>query len=410
MNKQYTLAQNSLFNTIGTVIYYFCQWAISMAVVRMGTDADVGQLQLAMTVTNIFIAVASYNMRPFQVSDVNHDYSAGQYVASRILTCGAALAGCLVYCLLWGYSGSSIVCIILYLVYRLNECIADVFHGVDQGYGRMDHVGISLSVRGIAMLAVFLTALKITGSLLISIIAMGTVTLAFALTYDSSRANRYESVKPAFSGKALRGLLLACLPSVLSSICITAIVTVPRQYLEGMEGAELMGYYATVATPLVFIQVLINSIISPALGAISEALAKNDRQTYLRHIARLCVLIIAISAAVLAGVLLLGEPIMTLLYGEKIKPYINLMPAVVGCTFLFAISAVGLNVLIALRRMKLILILSAASLGVAVLTGKAFIRGFGANGVSFCVMASYCLFGAVSLLVAIFGRNTRAKE
>ena len=410
MKKTYTLTQNMIFNTAGTLIYYLCQWAISMVVVRAGTDADVGQLQLAMTITNIFIAVASYNMRPFQVSDVRREYSAGQYVASRAVTCGIALLGCLGYCVLWGYSARSILCVMIYLVYRLNECIADVFHGVDQRWERMDHVAVSLMTRGVTMLLVFFAVLKTTGSLLLSIAAMGVVTLLFTFSYDYSRANQYESVKPVFQRDTLRKLLLACLPSVLSSIFITAVVTVPRQYLEEMRGAELMGYYATVATPLAFIQVLINSMISPTLGAISEALKNNDRSVYLKHVFRLCLFITGVSAAVLAGVYLLGEPVMALLYGEKIRPYISLMPAVVGCTFLFALGAVGQNLLIVLRRMRLILILSAAALLTAVCTGRPMIDAFGANGVSFCIMISYFVFGASSLLIAAFGKNTLSEK
>ena len=161
--KQFSLRQNSLFNSVGTIVFYVCLWALSVVVMRLGSGADVGMLQLAMTVTNVFSSVANYNMRAFQISDVRNEYTAGHYVASRILTGSFALLACLVYSLFWGYSAYTILCIGLYMLFRLSESAADVLHGVDQKSGRMDHVMVSYVSRGLLMLAGFALLLKFSG-------------------------------------------------------------------------------------------------------------------------------------------------------------------------------------------------------------------------------------------------------
>ena len=384
-----SLGRNAALNTAGFLIYCLCQWALTLVVVRLRPGGDVGLLQLAMTVTNIFTALANYNMRTFQISDVREEYSPGVYTASRILTCGAALAVCLLYSLAWGYGGESLVCILWYMAYRLSESYADVLHGVDQQHGRMDHVMVSCTARGILMLGVLTAVLRGGGSVSAAIVAMTAVVWAVVLGYDLRSAGRYASVRPRFEKEKLKKLLSVCLPGVLAGICLTAVVSVPRQTLANMLGEELLGYYATVATPLVVIQVLATSVINPAVSELAAAWETRDRKRMLGLTGRLLAGILAFGAAALAGTAWFGEPVMVWVYGETIRPYVSLMLPVVGCTALYSVCWVGFSLLVVIRRMKLLMLFSAASLLTAAATAPAWIGRFGADGVSGCVMFGY---------------------
>jgi len=408
--KKLTLAQNSLLNTIGTVVFYVCQWALTLLVVRMGTEADVGTLQLALTVTNIFTSLANYNMRAFQVSDIRNEYTAGHYVASRLVTGLLALVTCMVYSLLWGYGGISLLCIGLYMGYRLSESLGDVLHGIDQKHSRMDHVMVSYVLRGILMLACFWMALRWTGSLPAAIAGIAAVTWAVVLLYDLRSSARYESIRPRFEGEPLKRLLLACLPSVLASVAFAAIVSLPRQVLGKMEGETLLGFYATVATPLVFVQVFLNSLMNPALGALAESWEKNDQRAFRALTLKMLLLIAAVGLAVLAGVLLLAEPVMMLLYGETIRPYVCLMAPIVACTTMYAVCCVGFNLLVVLRKMVTLLWISLGAVLVSAGAAAPMIRLFGANGVSWCVLASYALFAGMSFFFVLRGLREKNKE
>ena len=399
--KSYSLAQNSLFNTAGMMTYYLCQWAMTMAAVRLSTEEDVGAMQLAMTVSNIFISLANYNMRTFQISDIRGEYAAGHYVAARLITCGAAMACSIVYSLLWGYSAQSLITIGLYMLYRMNESLADVLHGIDQRHERLDHVMVSGTVRGVSMLAVFTAVLWLTKSMIAAIAAIAAITLAEVVLYDLRAAARYESVRPRFEKAKLVRLLTVCLPGVIASVCFTAVVSVPRQYLAELRGEVLLGYYATIATPLMFVQTLANSLMNPSLGRIAEAADRHDRRAYTGMIGKMLLMITGLTLACLGGVALLGEPVMTLIYGEKIRSYVPLMFAVAGCTGLYAAGCLGFNLLVIERRMKELLIISAGALGISALTGKAMITLAGANGVSYTVMAAYLAFAVITILLPI---------
>ena len=381
------------------MIFYICLWALSVVVMRIGTGADVGMLQLAMTVTNVFCSVANYNMRAFQISDVNNEYAAGHYVASRILTGSVAFLSCLIYSLFWGYDRYTLLCIGLYMLFRLSESFSDVLHGIDQKSGRMDHVMISYIARGFLMLIAFALLLKFSGRMDVSVAGIALVTWTVVVLYDIPVAGRYDRLRPAFDRRVLSRLLRVCLPGMLAAVAFTAIVSIPRQYLGKIEGELLLGYYATVSTPLVFIQVLLNSMMNPAIGDLAKDWARNDLTHFRKLTLQLIALVFLVGSVTLGGVAILGEPVMAFVFGPAIRPYVYLMIPVTGCAVLSAVSCITFNLLVILRRLRGLLIISLVSLLSGILTSEWLIGLAGANGVSFCVMASYLVFILLSLVL-----------
>ncbi|MBR3741974.1 MAG: hypothetical protein IKN04_16235 [Clostridia bacterium] len=144
---------------------------------------------------------------------------------------------------------------------------------------------------------------------------------------------------------------IICFPTMLGAILFTSVVTIPRQNLGKIMGQDLLGYYATVATPSVFVQVMVNSLMSPSISEVSVARENRDKKKFWGITARMNLIILCVGGIAIVGVVLLGRPIMTLLYGEKIFPYISPMYAVIGCTVLYAVCSVCFNLLIALQKM-----------------------------------------------------------
>ncbi|MDE6914896.1 MAG: hypothetical protein K2P35_14575, partial [Lachnospiraceae bacterium] len=152
MNNK-SVISNILWNTAGNIIYLGCQWLLSVVVVRIsGSYADAGILTLAISVTNIFTTLALFNVRNYQVSDISEKYTQSDYISHRILTCIAAVALCVTFADVSGYSLGAALSIIAYMLMRTVEALADVFHGILQKQWRLDVVGKSCIFRGIALI------------------------------------------------------------------------------------------------------------------------------------------------------------------------------------------------------------------------------------------------------------------
>ena len=151
-----------------------------------------------------------------------------------------------------------------------------------------------------------------------------------------------------------------------------------------------------------------NSLMNPTIGDISVAFEERDRNQFLRLHLRLFLLVAGIGAVSLAGISLLGEPAMVLLYGEKIRPHVYLMNMVLCTTLMYALCCVLQNTLVILRKLRIYLLISVISLGLTVILGRTLISRIGPNGVSVTISLSYLLFFLCALLV--FGKEVRSWE
>ncbi len=401
-DRKLTLAQNSIYNTIGTVGYCFLQWVITLVVVRLSKDMqNAGMLQLAMSVTNIFFSISIYNMRTFQISDIRNEYSSGDYIGTRIITSALAFILCIVYGLFWQYSLKNLLCIAAYMIYKLSEAFSDVFHGIIQKNFRMDSICFSHLLRGVIMVVVFVIAILITDDVFIAVTAMAFSTLLVVIIYDVSAARYFDSVVPIFDFKKILRLLLTCFPAVIASTAHNAIVTLPRQFLENSYGEEVLGYYATVATPLLVVQVVVLSIFNPLFSEISVYYADQKYDDIKKIIGKMVLLILGIGAVAFIGCALAGKPLLVLVYGPSIADYAYLIYAIVGCTTLYALCGLCYNILIIFRRLKTYMLAGILGLAASTLSSTFMIDKFYMNGVSYCVILGYTVFAVFSLTIIL---------
>ena len=413
--KKLTVAQNALYNSVGSIFYCFCQWITSaLLVVHLSPEAtsvsNTGLLQLAISVTNIFYAISIYSVRTYQISDTQNKFSNGDYIGTRFVTAAIAVALCVVYVIVIGYSAKSVLCIVCYMIYKLSETFCDVLHGIDQKNYRMDYVGISYILRGIVSVSAFALVLIFAHDILMAIIAMAIVSLLVVALYDVRCTSGFGSIKPRFDKKIIVELLVACLPAVISTASFTAITSVPRQMLEGMYGEEALGFYGTIATPLVVVQVMATSIFNPMLTQIAEFYRDGRIADITKQLFKNLKLLVCIAGFVCVCVLFLGEFAVKIVFGDKFVPYTYLMYGIIGCTTMYVVSWLCTNVLIIMRRQTVCMIASIISLVVSALLARPFINLFYMNGVSYGIIISYVIHISVCFVVIYKGLKSKGEE
>ena len=67
MSDAAALRRNFLWNTFGQITYMMCQFLCGIFVVRLAGAQQSGFYNVALTVTNIFLSLASFGMYSFQV-------------------------------------------------------------------------------------------------------------------------------------------------------------------------------------------------------------------------------------------------------------------------------------------------------------------------------------------------------
>lgn len=373
--------------------------------VRLSGYRDAGILSLAMSVTNVYVSVAGFGMRGFQVSDAREEFPVGVYTASRILTAPAAYAALAAFVLITRYDMPTAGAILAFGLFRAAESAIDLFEGFIQKSHRLDALGKSSLMRGVGFLAAFTAALALGMPLTAAIISMFFVTVVVAVFYDIPVARRCCPLGVCWDGGKIFSLLGKCLPLLVSSMLVTVAATIPRYVLELKRGSEDLGYFASVSTPTLIVQVLASYLNTAMIPMFSAALAQEDRKRF-SALTKQCLCGLAgLSAAALVGSALLGRLALRWLYGESILPYAYLLIPAIVCSILTSFVGFFSTVLTVLRDGKGLVIANTAALLVSLAVTAPFIQAAALQGANYAAVTMLAVNLCVS--VARYVKNMR---
>lgn len=407
-----SVRRNILFNTIGSLTYQGCLWLTTVLVVTLSSGyVGSGVLALAMTVGNMFNPIATYSMRTFQVSDVKGAYSQGCYVGFRLVTTVIGLAFVVPYAIVVGDSQATTITILLYMLFKIDEAFVDVLYGVDQRGERMDYIGISQFLRGVAVIAFFSGGLVAFQSLDAAVLGMFFAGLAMTVFYDIPHASRIGRIRPAIAPNTIAALLRKCLPLVVSTLLISMVVSVARQYFSWACGVDQLGLYAAVATPAVLIQALARYLYAPSLVPLAERWESGEDGAFVRYLLKTIRLMVAFIVIMVVGLSLVGSPVLVRVYGESIAAYTYLFPYVLISTGCIALMWFLSDVLVICRDMRGLLVSNVVAFASCALLMVPLETAFGMNGINFVVIASMTTGAVVAALYlrrAIVARSLEA--
>jgi O-antigen/teichoic acid export membrane protein len=415
-NEPLSVRSNIVWNAMGNFIYLFVQWILTYVVVRVLGFADAGVFSLAMTVAGVFAVVATYGMRSYQASDVEGQHSFKIYLCSRVITCIVALALCLVFTAVNGYSPYVFLCISAYMLFKVLEAISDVYQGLLQKEMRLDYVGKSYLVKGAAILVVFLAAVMVFRSLLVAICTMSVVMVLVIVLYERRRAALFEKKMagtPDDSSlrKGVRLLLATCLPLALYGLFFTIMGQAPRYFIEMLLGEEALGYYASIAMPVVIIQVSGSFIFSPLVTPMAQSLSDGDRIGFLSMVKKVVLFIVVLAVISVVLGILFGDSVLVWAFGSEIAPYTYLLMPLVACAIFTCLGWFLASVLTVMRVLKTLLIVSGASMAIVLCGCVPFIQQWGMNGASFILVIALVFFSLVCMFViGIDERRRRAQR
>lgn len=394
-----SIQKNILYNTIGSLTYQGCLWLVTVLVVVLSRGyGSSGMLSYAMSVGNMFVPIATFSLRSYQVSDVQGRFSQSNYVGFRLVTICLSFAIIIPYSSLVTNDASTLAAVVLFLLFKTDESFCDVLYGVDQRAERMDYVGISQFLRGLLLVAGFSTCLVVFDSLYAALLGMTLPCLCITLFYDLPHAARYDCLKPHLTKAVAISLLHDSLPIVLSTLFLGMVVSVARQYYGNTFGMESLGRYAAVATPAVLIQAGARYLYGPTLVPLAKHWHEDPAGTFLDYLRKTVALILLGCAAFVVTLSLLGEPLLTFVYGAGIAPYVSLFPWVLVSTAITALMWFLNDMLTICRDMRDLLVANTTSLLVSLVLLVPMESTFEMDGINYVVILATAIGVALDLL------------
>lgn len=396
--KQLSIKANMIWNSVGSLTYLGCQWLMTVLIVRLssGSFDDAGLLSLAMSVVGIFGTFANYKMGTYQISDIKHENNLGEYFGFRCITLVLAFAACMVYAYLT-CPPYALVTIALFFVYKAVGLLIDILHGLDQQNRRMDYIGKSFILQGIALLGGFVGAYVLTHNLNIAIAAMTVLALVVFFLYDVPKASQFEKLEIRISVSKALFFFKTSLPAVLASIAASALFTIPKQYLYFAFGDASLGIYSSVAAPALIIQMGAMYLYGPLLDIFPKLYFGGDRKGFRSLLFRTVIGIAGVGAVFAVVLEFIGAWALELLFGESITSYVYLLQPIILSTAMTAYLWFFGDLLITLRDFKGYFVGNAVAFFVVIPLSFVCVNLWDMNGVSFAGAAA-CFAGVCVLL------------
>ncbi len=397
MGKKSTLA-NIFYNSFGTIFYYGCQWLTTLLVVRISGFEDGGNYSLAMTFTAAFAIMALFNTRQYQVSDVVGEYSDRTYIRSRFTAMAISFAVCFAGLFFNAYTPYQWGVILLYMLFKCGEAWIDVYHGIDQKNGRMDYICYSYIFRGFFMIAGFCGVLYLTKNLVLAIGSITLLTFLTAFFYDRRTAERFIAKDGAANRADVKKLMFAMLPLVLVAVTNNLSISFPKYFLERFYDETVLGYYSSVATPSMIVQVGASTIFIPLITPLADRLKENDKKGFLEILKKVALVFAGLSVLALIVSALFGEWFLVLLFQEEIRPYTYLFVPIIISTLLISVNAALFPVCTVLREIKGQLAVGIGGIVSSVAASAVLIRRYCMDG----VVVSLLITLAIQIIIEIY--------
>lgn len=400
-----------LFNTVGSTIYYFCVWIASVIIVRLSGFVDAGLFSLAMTVTNSPAVIALFNMRNYQASDLDGEFTDKTYLSSRVVSCAISFVICVGMVLFYGYDPMKAATILIFMGFKIVEGAADVLYGVDQKQERLDYAGISLTIRGIGSLVAFIVAFKMSNSLLVSFIAMTVVSLAVVLIYDT------RVTKPLLDGrkteelwKNVGKLLVICLPLAVVLFLNNYAIMIPRLVLESTYGEEVMGYYSSVSSPTVIVQVAAQTLFAPLVPGLTRYFTEKQKKPFLKGLFGFFAFAGVLTIIAIALAYFCGEWLLVAVFKEEIIPYVYLFIPILLMSVLIAVNVALFAVVTLMRIIKPQYLVGIAGIVSSIILSFALIPQMSCDGVVTATMLSMAAQIIIQIIMIAVGVRKHFRE
>lgn len=303
-----------------------------------------------MSTGNMFAAVGLYKIRTFQVSDVNSEYSPNDYAGFRILTIAVSAIATIIFLVLGTGLNAFTIASIVYLLFKADETFNDVFFGIEQKAFRMDYIGKSQFLRGIATIVGFSVPLAICDSLLASILGMAALCISITFFYDRRNAILFGFTKPSISKKNVIRLVRACFLPTVANLLATSIVSMARQQYGITNGEEMLGIYASIATPAVLVQAAATYLYSPLIGRLAQTLSNIGLHQFRKSLIKTIMGMIAVITVICLLVSHVGIWGLPILFGKEIEAYVWIFPFVLISTGCIALLYFTNDMLIIIRK------------------------------------------------------------
>lgn len=386
-----------IWNMIGSGIFSIASVILTYMTIRIIGADEGGIFSIGLTLAQMFIYIAYYEMRNFQVTDVRNKYTFGEYHSTKIICCiimGIVSVG---YVLMKGYSKEKAWIIILICIYRMLDGYADVFESQFHKENRLDLAGKSMTYRTLISVVSYFTVLILSHDLFWAMVVAVISGVIGVYIFDILLIDAFQKKYFTWNKDSIIAILKDCFPLFVGTFLWTYLLSASRIAVDNVLTSEYQSYYQVLFMPVSVINLLATFLIRPSLVGLSEDLANGNSSIFWKKIKKILLILSAFTIVCMLGAYVCGTEILSIVVGIDLKKYRELLTFLIFSGGLNAIAVVFYNVLTIFRKRKSIMMgYIAASIVAACISNKLTVKWE-------LMGAGFSYFVSVLILVLLLG-------
>jgi len=431
-----SVRQNALWNTIGTLIYCATNWGMSIALAKLGTPSVVGEYALGIAVAMPVFMFSQLNLRNVLVTDVKGEFGYDEYFRTRLALSTLAITIVAGLALFGKHTVEVAFVIFLAGLSFAFDSFSDVVYGLLQQRERMDRIGISMAVKGIASIVLLTGCYVLTKNVAVAVGGSALGSLIVVLFYDFPNCRKILSEHPVhgnvttISGlvrvgygvktpedrarqRRLLNLLWVSVPLGIVLLLNSLNLNIPRFYVAKDLGNHALGIFAAMAQLLLIGQVLTTALTQPSVSRLARLFADGRRRDFGLLLLRIVGLSVVIGAVMLGGSILFGKQILTIIYTYEYSTHWNAFLWLMLAGMLWYMSlGTGMG-LTAARAFKIQAVFMAVTVAASAIANWYLVPRYGLDGAAIALVISMTVrlvLGAICLAWMIFNPAPRAAQ
>ena len=407
MRNKSNVKKDFIFNTMGTGINAFNSLFFMIIATRINGVSDAGIFTFAFSTAALFQIIGVYSGRIYQITD-NTKATNEDYLVNKVITCAIMFVVSILFILLRGYTGKKMLVILILCIYRTLEAFSEVIYAYFQKNYELYKVGISLVLKNVLGLIVFLIINIFTRNLIYSTLGLVLNYILIMLSYDFKIfRNNFIKLRNINLNNQKKIFSLG-FSTFLLSFLLMYIVNIPRYVIDFKMSDTSSSIFGILIMPASVVVLIAQFILHPFLMKINDFLIHKDYKNLKKTVMNICLVTLAFGIFATFIAYLIGIPILEFIYGISLKKYLMaLIVVLIGAT-LYGVVSILSNILVAMRiaskQIIINFIVSIFSLFISIY----FINSLGVNGA--CYGYTITMLLDIILYIVLFAITEKKLE
>lgn len=407
MRNKSNVKKDFIFNTIGTGINAFNSLFFMIIATRINGVSDAGIFTFAFSTAALFQIIGVYSGRIYQITD-NTKATNEDYLVNKVITCVIMFVVSILFILLRGYTGKKMLVILILCIYRTLEAFSEVIYAYFQKNYELYKVGISLVLKNVLGLIVFLTINIFTRNLIYSTLGLVLNYILIMLSYDFKIfRNNFIKLRNINLNNQKKIFSLG-FSTFLLSFLLMYIVNIPRYVIDFKMSDASSSIFGILIMPASVVVLIAQFILHPFLMKINDFLIHKDYKNLKKNVMNICLVTSAFGIFATFIAYLIGIPILEFIYGISLKKYLMaLIVVLIGAT-LYGVVSILSNILVAMRIASKQIIISFVVSIFSLFISIYFINSLGVNGA--CYGYTITMLLDIILYIVLFATTEKKLE